>query len=460
MNTAPGARVSQSSVLQGGSYAGGSLVDAAAVLRASRRNRLRGAVGGGLVGSGFAALAVSGLNLWLGKPAPLVWAALLLGLPMAIIGSWLILSHRVLPRLGPGRGGLARNRVATATAGAVFLAAWLPFNNGLRPEPLIAFGVLLVWMLVERTIATRRLAPVAAAIVVAVFCVTLAPQGLGALAPLLVGARAVARLIGARRVRDGLLAPLASLAAALSVFFVVVFRDQTLAAVAESVRIKYVVGPTISWYQDFLRYYFLTVEEHVEASLTRRFAVLVMLLCLFAILTMLLRKGQLPGMARGPVWRLIGSTELGLLLLTFTPTKWAVQFGAFAAGVISLALSHAAFEEENIRAGIQSVAKGQREAAHTLGLSSRDTFRYIVFPQAIRTILPALGNQFVYVLKMSSLVSVIGLQELTRRANELNVTEYRPLEIYTALVFEYLLLILLTSWGVRRLERRMASAPR
>ncbi|WP_397608464.1 hypothetical protein [Silanimonas sp.] len=67
------------------------LVDAAAVLRASRRNRLRGAVGGGLVGSGFAALAVSGLNLWLGKPAPLVWAALLLGLPMAIIGSWLIL---------------------------------------------------------------------------------------------------------------------------------------------------------------------------------------------------------------------------------------------------------------------------------------------------------------------------------------------------------------------------------
>ncbi|MGA1288831.1 MAG: ABC transporter permease subunit, partial [Rubrivivax sp.] len=80
-------------------------------------------------------------------------------------------------------------------------------------------------------------------------------------------------------------------------------------------------------------------------------------------------------------------------------------------------------------------------------------------PQAIRTILPALGNQFVYVLKMSSLVSVIGLQELTRRANELNVTEYRPLEIYSLLVLEYLLLILLTSWGVRRLERRMARTP-
>lgn len=67
------------------------LLDAAAVLRASRRNRFRGALGGGLVGSGFAALVVSGLNLWLGKPALLVWAGLLLGLPMALVGSWLIL---------------------------------------------------------------------------------------------------------------------------------------------------------------------------------------------------------------------------------------------------------------------------------------------------------------------------------------------------------------------------------
>jgi len=212
----------------------------------------------------------------------------------------------------------------------VFLAAWLPFNNGLRPEPLIAFGSLAVWMLVERTIATRRLAPTALAIIVAVFSVTLAPQGVIALAPLLVGARTIARIIGSRRPGDGVLAQLAPLAAALSVFFVVVFRDQTLAGVAESVRIKYVVGPTIPWYQDFLRYYFLTVEEGVEASLTRRFAVFVMLLCMFSMLVILLRKGRVPGIARGPVWRLVGSTALGLLLLTFTPTKWAVQFGVFA----------------------------------------------------------------------------------------------------------------------------------
>jgi arabinosyltransferase A len=263
--------------------------------------------------------SVSTAGVWMRLPAT-----------AAAIGSWLILSHRVLPRLGSGTGGLSGSRVAVVTGAVVFLAAWLPFNNGLRPEPLIAFGVLVVWMLVERTIATGRLAPAAAAIVVTVFSATLAPQGLVAAAPLLVGARAIARIIGRRRARDGLLAPLAVLAAALSVIFVIVFRDQTLATVAESARIKYVVGPTISWYQDFLRYYFLTVEEHVESSLTRRFAVLVMLLCLFMMLTVLLRRGRVPGIARGPLWRLIGSTALGLLLLTFTPTKWAVQFGAFA----------------------------------------------------------------------------------------------------------------------------------
>jgi polar amino acid transport system permease protein len=83
--------------------------------------------------------------------------------------------------------------------------------------------------------------------------------------------------------------------------------------------------------------------------------------------------------------------------------------------------------------------------------------RFVVFPQAIKIILPALGNQFVYVIKMSSLVSVIGLQEFTRRANELNVNEYRPLEIYTLLVVEYLVLILVVSYLVRRMERRLTT---
>lgn len=263
--------------------------------------------------------AVSTAGVWMRLPATL-----------AGIACWLIISHWVLRRLGPGRGGLAANRVAVFTAGAVFLAAWLPFNNGLRPEPLIALGALVTWMLVERAIALRRLAPAAVAIIVALLTTTLAPQGLIAVAALLTGARAVAQAIRRRRATDGLLAPLAVLVASLSLITVVVFRSQTLATVAESARIKYKVGPTIAWYQEWLRYYFLTVESNAEGSMSRRFAVLVMLLCLFGMLVVLLRRGRVPGLASGPAWRLIGTTAVGLLLLTFTPTKWAVQFGAFA----------------------------------------------------------------------------------------------------------------------------------
>jgi arabinosyltransferase A len=246
---------------------------------------------------------------------------------LAGIATWLLLSRWVIPRLGRR---LAVNRITVWTAGAVFIASWLPFNNGLRPEPLIAFGVVLTWVLVEYAIGTRRLWPAAAAIVVTMFSITLAPQGLIALAPLLVGARAIVGIIRSRRADGGLLAPIAALAASASLLFVIVFRDQTLATVAESARIKYTVGPTISWYQEFLRYYFLTVEDSADSSLTRRFAVLVLLLCMFGTIAMLLRRGHLPGVANGPVWRLLGTTAIGLLLLTFTPTKWAVQFGAFA----------------------------------------------------------------------------------------------------------------------------------
>lgn len=142
------------------------------------------------------------------------------------------------------------------------------------------------------------------------------------------------------------------------------------------------------------------------------------------------------------------------------PQLAGIAIGVFWAGVIALALSDSAFEAEIFRAGIQSIDKGQYEASHSISLNYADTMRFVILPQAIRRILPALGNQLVYMLKMSSLVSVIGMQELTRKANELVVTEYRPLEIYTILVLEYLVLILIVSAGVRWLERRMQTDER
>ncbi|MDA4844733.1 amino acid ABC transporter permease [Hoeflea poritis] len=142
------------------------------------------------------------------------------------------------------------------------------------------------------------------------------------------------------------------------------------------------------------------------------------------------------------------------------PQLGNIQIGVFWAGVIALALSDSAFQAEIFRAGIQSIHRGQYEAAQSISLNYTDTMRFVILPQAIKRILPALGNQLVYMLKMSSLVSVIGMQELTRRANELVVTEYRSLEIYTILVLEYLVLILIVSAGVRWLERRMRADER
>ncbi len=142
------------------------------------------------------------------------------------------------------------------------------------------------------------------------------------------------------------------------------------------------------------------------------------------------------------------------------PVVLGIELGVFAAGVIALALCDSAFEAEIFRAGIQSIDRGQHEASESIGLSWLDKMRFVILPQAIRRILPPLGNQFVYMLKTSSLVSIIGLTELTRKANELVVTEYRPLEIYTVLILEYLVLIVIVSFLVRRLERRMGASDR
>ena len=208
-------------------------------------------------------------------------------------------------------------------------------------------------------------------------------------------------------------------------------------------------------------------QSNIQFMLAGLWLTITLSVCAIAVAVVLGMLLALAGLSQNPALRWVNRLYvecfravplLVLLLWVYygLPVITGLQFGTFVAGLITLALSDAAFEAEVFRAGIQSVPRGQREAAETLGLSRWQTFRFIIFPQAIRHILPALGNQFVYVLKMSSLVSVVGLQELTRRANELNVTEYRPLEIYTFLVVEYLALILIVSWGVRALERKMA----
>ena len=155
------------------------------------------------------------------------------------------------------------------------------------------------------------------------------------------------------------------------------------------------------------------------------------------------------------VFRSIPLLVLLLWVYYGLPIVVGISSGPFVAGIISLALSDPAFEAEVFRAGIQSIHKGQRDAAQSIGLNKYQAMRLIIFPQALRIILPAIGNQFIYVVKMSSLVSIIGLADLTRKANELVVSVYRPLEIYTFLVIEYLILILVISYLVRKLENKL-----
>lgn len=181
----------------------------------------------------------------------------------------------------------------------------------------------------------------------------------------------------------------------------------------------------------------------------------------------------LPGQSSKRGWRLINRIYVEFVRsIPLLPMLFWVFYGLpiifksmglnipidpFWGAIITLAVSDSAFTAEIYRSGIQSIAKGQKEAAQTVGLNYTQTMRYVILPQAIRRILPPLANQFIYIVKMSAFASVIGMQELTRRANELVVTEYRPLEIYSLLIVEYLILVLIISAGVRWLERRMAA---
>ncbi len=137
------------------------------------------------------------------------------------------------------------------------------------------------------------------------------------------------------------------------------------------------------------------------------------------------------------------------------PIVLDLNLSIFASGVLALAICDSPFQAEIFRAGIQSIEKGQHEAAESMGLKYFQKMRFIILPQAIRRIIPPLGNQFVYMLKMSSLISVVGYSDLTRRASELVVTEYRPLEIYSFLILEYLALIFVVTYLIQKIENRL-----
>ncbi|MCK5751463.1 MAG: arabinosyltransferase domain-containing protein, partial [Mycobacterium sp.] len=151
-------------------------------------------------------------------------------LPAFLLGllGWWLLSREVIPRLGRT---VRHSTPALWTCAAVFLAIWLPFNNGLRPEPALAVGAPLTWCAVDRAIATGRFLPLATATVIAAFTLAIAPGGLMAVAALVAGIRPLVKRLAKRRHRDGILPILAPILAAGTAVLFEIFADNTLAGV-------------------------------------------------------------------------------------------------------------------------------------------------------------------------------------------------------------------------------------
>ena len=264
------------------------------------------------------------LALWAHVTTASVW----MRLPTLLMGliCWWVISREVIPRLGHA---VKANRAAAWTAAGLFLAFWLPLNNGLRPEPIIALGILLTWCSVERGVATSRLLPVAIAVIIGALTLFSGPTGVAAIGALLVAVGPLKTIVAAHTSRFGYLALLAPILAAGTVTAILIFRDQTLIGELQANLFRSAVGPSLSWFDEHIRYERLFTTSP-DGSVARRFAVLTLLLALAISVAMALRKGRIPGTAAGPSRRIIGMTIISFLAMMFTPTKWTHHFGVFA----------------------------------------------------------------------------------------------------------------------------------
>ncbi len=143
-----------------------------------------------------------------------------------------------------------------------------------------------------------------------------------------------------------------------------------------------------------------------------------------------------------------------LFVIYFGLPAIGFKFDALTAGIIALGLNSAAYQAEILRSSIKAIPEGQFLAAESLGMSTAQIYRYVVLPQAVRTAVPALVNEFVTLIKESSLVSVIGVVELTRRGEYVVAYTFRALEVYLAVALIYFVLCAIFSQTARVAERK------
>jgi len=158
-------------------------------------------------------------------------------------------------------------------------------------------------------------------------------------------------------------------------------------------------------------------------------------------------------------WLFMGTPLLlQLFLIYFGLVQIGIDLPAFVAGVIGLGLHFAVYNSELIQTAIIAVDRGQMEAARTLGLSRGQALRKVVVPQAVRDVIPPIGNNMIALLKDSALVSVIGVSELTLSAQRAIGNTYRPFEFYVVAAAFYYVINLGMEWVLRRIERRIQAA--
>lgn len=145
-------------------------------------------------------------------------------------------------------------------------------------------------------------------------------------------------------------------------------------------------------------------------------------------------------------------------LVYFVLPEYGLTLSTFVTGVIVLGVNYSAYTAEVYRAGIEGLARGQWEAATALGLPARRTWTRIVLPQAVKTVIPVLGNYLIQMFKDSAILSAITVVELMRVANTIGSREFRYLEPFTIAALLYLVVSFTSSLLVKRLERRYAPA--
>ena len=133
-----------------------------------------------------------------------------------------------------------------------------------------------------------------------------------------------------------------------------------------------------------------------------------------------------------------------------------INVPAFSTAVICLSMTHSAFMAETYRAGIESVPKGHTEAGLSVGLSQFQVMRYITLPQAIRTILPPIGNEFVIVFKSTTILGIIGVDELVRKAQFATTLSFRPFELYSAVAVIFVIMVIIISRFNLFLEKKLS----